>query len=186
MGDTQKNRTALIAVITGLIALLLGLCLGLVAGGVGGYLIGRSADARWGLPLPVFPEAPTPPRRLPLLPTPALPSTPERLRPGGFFPRAGALIQEVVANTPAAEGGLRTGDIITKVNDAPVDADHRLADLIARYKPGDKVSLTVWRAGNTRTVTVTLAAHPDNAQRPYLGVTYVELPPQRVTPQPGD
>lgn len=181
MGDTPRNRTAIIAVITGLIALLLGLCVGLAVGGVGGYLIGRSAGPRFELP--VLPQAPTP-RRLPLLPTPALPLTPERLRPGGFFPRAGALIQEVVANTPAAEVGLRTGDVIIRVDDTPVDANHRLTDIIARHKPGDKVSLTVWRAGDTRTLTATLAAHPDDAQRAYLGIVYVELPPQRATPQP--
>ena len=181
MEDAPKNRTALIAVITGLVALLLGLCLGLAVGGAGGYLIGRSAAGRAMPALPWLPPAPAPQWRTPQAPTPALP-----LRPGGFFPRAGALIQEVMANTPAAEAGLRTGDVITQVDSTPVDANHRLADLIAQRKPGDKVTLTVWRAGNTRTVTVTLAAHPDDAQRPYLGVMYAELPGQRATPQPGD
>lgn len=181
MEDTPKSRTALIAIITGLVALLLGLCLGLALGGAGGYLIGRSAGPR-SLPLwPWEPPALTPQWRAPQVPTPLLP-----LRPGGFFPRAGALVQEVAANTPAAKAGLRTGDIITKVDNTPIDADHRLADIIAQRKPDDQVTLTVWRAGNTRTVTVTLAAHPDDAQRAYLGVMYTELPPQRVTPQPGD
>ncbi|MCX7669383.1 MAG: PDZ domain-containing protein [Anaerolineae bacterium] len=184
MGDTPRNRTALVAVITGLIALFLGLCLGLTVGGVGGYLLGRAADVRLRLPLPLSPQAPAPPR-LPLLPTPPLPLTPERPR-SGFFPRAGALIQEVMANTPAAEAGLRVGDLIVRVDNIPVDADHRLSDIIARRKPGDKISLTVWRAGDTRTIAVTLGAHPDDAQRAYLGIVYVELPPQRITPQPGD
>ncbi len=183
MGETPKNRTALIAVITGLIALLLGLCLGLAAGGVGGYLLGRAAGPRFALP--TLPLAPTP-RRLPAVPTPALPLTPERRRPGGFFPRTGALIQEVLPNTPAAEAGLRVGDMIIRVDNTPVDARHRLAAIIAQYKPGDKVSLTVWRPGDTRTLTATFGAHPDDAQRPYLGVMYVELPPQRATPQPED
>jgi hypothetical protein len=36
---------------------------------------------------------------------------------------------------------------------------------------------------NTRTVTVTVGAHPEDAQRAYLGVKYGELTPQQ-TPRP--
>lgn len=81
---------------------------------------------------------------------------------------------------------MQAGDVVTKVDNTPVDADHRLADIMAQYKPGDKVSLALWRAGNTRKVTVTLGAHPEDAQRAYLGVKYGDLTPQRVTPQPKD
>jgi len=186
MEGEKQNRTTLIAVITGIVALLLGLCLGGLAGGVGGYLIGRSAGPRVA-PAQLLPRGmPTPQRRLPAVPTPSAPQTPERMRPGGLMPQGGAMIQEVVADSPAAEAGLKVGDIITMVDKTPIDADHRLADVVAQYKPGDKVTLTVWRTANTRTITVTVGAHPDDAQRAYLGVRYGELAPQRVTPQPGD
>ncbi len=186
MIEEKKNRTTLIAVITGIVALLLGLCLGATVGGVGGFLIGRSAAPRVAPPLQLPRGVPTPQRRLPNVPTPAVPQLPERMRPGGLIPQAGALIQEVVQGAPAAEAGLQAGDVVTKVDNTPVDADHRLADIMAQYKPGDKVSLALWRAGNTRQVTVTLGAHPDDAQRAYLGVKYGDLTPQRVTPQPKD
>lgn len=185
MEGEKPNRTAWIAVITGIVALLLGLCLGGLAGGVGGYLIGRSAAPRTAATLwPRF--MPTPQRDLPAIPTPRPPQPPERLRPGGIIPQAGAMIQEVAANSPAAEAGLKVGDIITQVDRTPIDANHRLADVVAQYKPGDKVTLTVWRTGSTRTITVTVGAHPEDATRAYLGVRYGELAPQRVTPQPGD
>lgn len=185
MEGEKPNRTALIAVVTGIVALLLGLCLGGLAGGVGGYLIGRSAAPRAGAPQwPRF--VPTPPGGLPALPTPRSLPTPERLHPGGLIPQAGAMIQEVVTGSPAAEAGLKAGDIITKVDDTPIDADHRLADVVTQYKPGDKVTLTVWRTGSTRTITVTVGVHPEDATRAYLGVRYGELAPQRGTPQPRD
>ena len=185
MEGEKANRTALIAVSTGIVALLLGLCLGGLMGGVGGYLIGRSAASKAVAPQwPRF--IPTPQQDLPALPMPRSLPTPERLRPGGLIPQAGAMIQEVAVGSPAAEAGLKAGDIITKVDNTPIDADHRLADVVAQYKPGDKVTLTVWRAGSTRTITVTAGAHPEDATRAYLGVRYGELTPQRVTPQPRD
>lgn len=180
MESEKSNRTALIAVITGMVALLLGLGLGGLIGGAGGYLIGRSVASRdVAAPWPRF--IPTPQRDLPAIPQPF-----RRLPGGSFIPRAGAMIQEVMAGSPAAEAGLKAGDIITKVDQTPIDADHRLADVIARYKPGNKVTLTIWRAGATRTITVTVGAHPEDATRAYLGVRYGELTPQRATPQPED
>jgi len=46
MAEENKNRTAVVAIVTGIIALFLGLCLGAMLGGTGGYLIGRSTAAR--------------------------------------------------------------------------------------------------------------------------------------------
>ena len=48
------------------------------------------------------------------------------------------------------------GDVITAVNDEPVaDLDDLLTQL-ERYQPGDKVTLTLWRAGKTRKQEVML------------------------------
>ncbi len=182
MEGEKSNRTTLIAVITGIVALLLGLCLGGLAGGVGGYLIGQSTAPR-AIATQRPRAIPTPQRGLPAIPTPRAPQTPERMRPGGLIPQAGAMIQEVVAGSPADEAGLKAGDIVTLVDKTPIDADHRLADVVAQYKPGDKVTLTVWRMTATRTITVTVGAHPEDATRAYLGVKYGELTPQQ-TPRP--
>jgi len=62
------------------------------------------------------------------------------------------------AMTPAFDLNMfEGGDIITAVNGAPITSrnDFQLA-LEEKYKPGDKIDLTVWRDGKTETVTVTL------------------------------
>jgi S1-C subfamily serine protease len=50
------------------------------------------------------------------------------------------------------------GDVITAVNDEPVaDLDDMLS-LLERRQPGDTVTLSVWRGGQTRKIAVPLAA----------------------------
>ena len=67
-----------------------------------------------------------------------------------------------------------------------------LADAIARHKPGDTVKLTVEHDGEAaREVSVVLGAHPDDAAKAFLGVTYghtMEMPEamMQVMPFPGD
>jgi S1-C subfamily serine protease len=72
----------------------------------------------------------------------------------------GGLVQAVAPGSPAAQAGIQPGDLITKVNDTPLDPDHPLASLLAKSRPGDKVTLTILRGGQSRTVTVTLGAQP--------------------------
>jgi S1-C subfamily serine protease len=84
------------------------------------------------------------------------------------LPRGVALVQ-VNPNSPAARAGLQVfrrdrsgdivqGDVITAVNDEPVaDLDEMLGQL-ERRAPGDSVTLTLWRNGQTRKQSVTLAA----------------------------
>jgi S1-C subfamily serine protease len=76
---------------------------------------------------------------------------------------------QVGNGSPAARAGLQPfrrgnrgevlmGDVITAINDEPVaDLDSMLAQL-ERRQAGDKVTLTLWRAGQTRKQTVELVA----------------------------
>jgi S1-C subfamily serine protease len=75
-----------------------------------------------------------------------------RVSPGGPAQRAG--LQPFTRN---AEGGIAAGDVITAVNDEPVKDFDDTMTILERYQPGDRVTLTVWRAGKSRKVTVTLA-----------------------------
>jgi S1-C subfamily serine protease len=54
-------------------------------------------------------------------------------------------------------GRVVPGDVITAVNDESVADFDDLLSTIERYRPGERVSLTVWRSGQTRKVPVTLA-----------------------------
>ncbi len=68
----------------------------------------------------------------------------------------GVYVMEVAPQGAAAQAGLQKGDVIVKVNGIKVDENAQLAELVARQKPGDKVSLTFVRNGSEQTVDVTL------------------------------
>jgi S1-C subfamily serine protease len=55
------------------------------------------------------------------------------------------------------DGRVVPGDVITAVNDESVADFDDLLSTLERYRPGERVSLTVWRSGQTRKVPVTLA-----------------------------
>lgn len=68
----------------------------------------------------------------------------------------GALIVEVVEESPAEQAGLQVDDIVTAVDGDTVDAERTLRDRLLAYEPGDTVTLTVLRDGETMEVEVTL------------------------------
>lgn len=65
----------------------------------------------------------------------------------------------VQPGSPAAKAGLKAGDIIVKVNDHEVGPGKSVSTLIGEFQPGDTVTLTILRGGESRTVKVTLAAY---------------------------
>lgn len=76
-------------------------------------------------------------------------------------PLTGIGVRHVFADSPAAEAGLKTRDVITKFNDTPVTTAAELLDLVSRIMPGTETSLTLERAGKPETVQVTLGTIPD-------------------------
>ena len=85
-----------------------------------------------------------------------LPLTPRQAISLGLPAAAGITVQQVVAGSPAAQAGLRQGDVLTKVNDQQIDQDHPLTSIMVRTRPGDKVRLTVVRGGQTQVIELTL------------------------------
>ena len=59
----------------------------------------------------------------------------------------GVKVQDVTENSGAEKAGIKKGDIITKINEKKIESPGQLSELIATYKPKDKVSVTVQRAG---------------------------------------
>ena len=78
----------------------------------------------------------------------------------GLPPAAGIQISSVVPGSPASQAGLRVGDVVTKLNDQQIDQEHPLQSLLLRFRPGNKVRLTIIRDTATQTVEVTLATRP--------------------------
>ena len=62
----------------------------------------------------------------------------------------------VVDDSPAADAGLKVDDVITKVDDDAVTSPTELAEKIGDEDPGDEVTITYVRDGDTKTADVTL------------------------------
>ncbi|MHB1425483.1 MAG: S1C family serine protease [Gemmataceae bacterium] len=86
--------------------------------------------------------------------------------------KKGAVIRRVYPNSPAAKAGLRPmrwvrsgmfqrirlGDIITAIDDKPVERANDYLDILEQYKIGDTVTLTILRDGEEEKVQATLVA----------------------------
>lgn len=80
---------------------------------------------------------------------------------GAYIPPSSVIGSvSILDGGPAADAGLKEGDIITKIDDETVDQKRSLSSLINKHKVGDKVTLTVLRDGKETKVTVTLGAAP--------------------------
>lgn len=75
----------------------------------------------------------------------------------GLARTQGALIQRVEPGGPAEKGGLEAGDIILKFNGTNIEKSSDLPRLVGATKPGTKSTLTIWRKGANKDVTLTIA-----------------------------
>jgi serine protease Do len=76
----------------------------------------------------------------------------------------GALVAEPQADGPAAKAGIKSGDVITKVNGEAIKDARTLARRISTLAPGASVKLTVVRGGKEDVVTLTLGELPKERQ----------------------
>ena len=76
----------------------------------------------------------------------------------------GALVQSVEPGSPAAKAGIKGGDIITAIDGKKVSSKDDVSNAITSKKQGDKVTITILRAGKHKSVQVTLANRPAQIQ----------------------
>jgi len=79
----------------------------------------------------------------------------------------GAAIAQVSPGTPGAAAGLQRGDLITAVNGKAVTTTDQFIATVDNYAPGQTVTLTIKRGGQTQNIKVTLGTRP--AQTPQGG-----------------
>ena len=110
----------------------------------------------------------------------------------GLDKPAGALVAQVMPDGPAAKGGLQAGDVILNLNGQPIIMSADLPHLVGALKAGDKAELDVVRAGERKTLQMTVGALPEEDQalaanaasgpalsNNRLGLVVVELTPEQ-------
>lgn len=68
----------------------------------------------------------------------------------------GALVTSVVPNGPAAQAGIKAGDVIVQVDNQAITDVPSLTDVLLSKNPGQKVSVRVYRGSQQMTFNVTL------------------------------
>ncbi len=68
----------------------------------------------------------------------------------------GVYLAELTPGGAAESAGLLPGDIVTALDDSPVETSAELIELIGRHRPGDQVALTILRDGKAQALTVVL------------------------------
>lgn len=68
----------------------------------------------------------------------------------------GAYVTNLVAGGSGEEAGIRSGDVITSIQDVPVNSVSELHEQIAKYRPGDKVNVSLIRNDKEVNVALTL------------------------------
>jgi serine protease Do len=88
------------------------------------------------------------------------PMTKELAEAIGLKEPKGVLVAETQKDSPAAKAGVRIGDTIVAVNGERIGQLKDVARKIANVAPGKSVSLTLYRQGQERTVTIEAGAQP--------------------------
>jgi len=76
---------------------------------------------------------------------------------------AGAAVQSVAEDGPAATAGLQAGDIITKLNGTDITDSNQLVERISAATVGESLTLTVYRQGETIEIAVTVGEQIQDA-----------------------
>jgi len=97
--------------------------------------------------------------------------TPELARAFGLKDSGGVLIGDVSSGTPAAQAGLKKGDVILQVNGQPVNASNQLRVQISQFAPGTPIKLEIWRNGGKQDVSLKLAELNEKEEKQATGET---------------
>lgn len=96
------------------------------------------------------------------------PITPQNAGEMNLPVQQGVIVSQVTSNSPAGAAGIQTGDIITALDGVKIDESHSLRSILFKYHPGDTITASVVRGGQTLSLKITLVARPaeSNASTP--------------------
>ena len=79
----------------------------------------------------------------------------------GLNDRNGALISQVIKDSPAEDAGIKDKDVVIAVDGEKIEDSSQLKNRISTGRPNDKTKLTLIREGKEKKLTVTLGIRPD-------------------------
>ena len=88
------------------------------------------------------------------------PLNPQLASESGLSVVQGAYVQQVVANGPSAQAGLKVGDAIVALGGQTIDDQHPLPQVLLQYRAGQSLELTVARGDSQFKLTVMLSQRP--------------------------
>jgi Do/DeqQ family serine protease len=92
--------------------------------------------------------------------------TPEMAETFNLPVKEGVLITGVLHNGPAAQGGLRPGDVVVQVGGSTVANTTQLLNAVAALKPGASAQVRVQRGGEVVALNVVVAKRPKSPVQP--------------------
>ena len=111
--------------------------------------------------------------------------TPELAKSFNLDNQNGALVADVTPGSPAAEAGLKRGDVIVKFNDHDIKEMSELPTVVAATPVGSTAKATVIRNGKTKTFNIKIAELKDDQASPEaapesndLGLNVQDLTPE--------
>jgi len=83
----------------------------------------------------------------------------------GYAGEGGVYLQGVVPDGPAADAGLRAGDVLFRAGRQRLSGFEMLLEVISDQRPGTVIELALWREGKGMEIEVRLAVMPDHLAR---------------------
>ncbi len=100
--------------------------------------------------------------KVPFIGVEMLPVTKAIQKDLGLKEANGVLIKRVVPNSPAAQAGIQTGDVIRRIDDKPIKDSETIQDLVRLKNIGETANIEILRNGNTKkTLKMKIAARPN-------------------------
>ena len=102
----------------------------------------------------------------------------------GLSDARGALITQVVENSPAQHAQLKSGDIILNFNDQEIKSVRDLTKLVAMMPSGEKADVVIWRDNQEKTISLAVGKNQEtesvasldvNSEAGKLGLTLQNL-----------
>lgn len=94
--------------------------------------------------------------------------------------RNGVFVAGIAENGAADEAGIKEGDVITHIQEVKVNSIPKLQEQVSRFRPGDKLNISILRKGEEKSITVTLKNKNGStamikAEATVLGATLAEI-----------